>query len=66
MQHIPIRIIMPADDKTLAKIIRDTLTEFKANKPGVYFIALEQNMRDSAISGIQSIGIKVKEGNPVF
>ena len=37
MQHIPIRIIMPADDKTLAKIIRDTLTEFKANKPGTVF-----------------------------
>jgi putative acetyltransferase len=36
-QHI-IRTIEPGDNKPLAKIIRDTLTEFKANKPGtVYF-----------------------------
>ncbi len=33
-----IRTIQTGDDKNLAKIIRDTLTEFKANKPGtVYF-----------------------------
>jgi putative acetyltransferase len=36
-QHI-IRTIGPGDDEALATIIRDTLTEFKANKPGtVYF-----------------------------
>ena len=36
-QHI-IRTIEPGDNKALATIIRDTLREFKANKPGtVYF-----------------------------
>jgi gliding motility-associated lipoprotein GldH len=38
----------------------------KLNKAGKYFIAIEQNMRDSVILGVESIGIKVKEGNPVF
>jgi putative acetyltransferase len=38
MQEPLIRTIQPGDDKALATIIRDTLTEFKANKPGtVYF-----------------------------
>lgn len=38
MKDLTIRIIQPDDNKTLAKIIRDTLKEFKANKPGtVYF-----------------------------
>ena len=38
MHQFLIRTIHPADDKALAIIIRDALTEFKANKPGtVYF-----------------------------
>lgn len=38
MQDPSIRTIQFNDDIALAKIIRDTLTEFKANKPGtVYF-----------------------------
>ena len=38
MQNHLIRTIQPGDDKALATIIRDTLAEFKANKPGtVYF-----------------------------
>lgn len=38
MIEVKIRNIQPADDKALATIIRDTLTEFNANKPGtVYF-----------------------------
>ena len=38
MQQIIIRTIEPGDDVILARIIRDTLKEFKANKPGtVYF-----------------------------
>ena len=36
------------------------------SKTGKYFIALEQNMRDSVINGIESIGVMIKEGNPVF
>lgn len=42
------------------------ISSFKASKPGVYFIALEQNMRDSIINGVQSIGLKVREGEPIF
>ena len=38
MKSISIRKIEPTDNLALAKIIRDALTEFKANKPGtVYF-----------------------------
>jgi putative acetyltransferase len=38
MKSISIRKIEPTDNVALAKIIRDALTEFKANKPGtVYF-----------------------------
>ncbi len=38
MPDLLVRTIRPADNKALATIIRDTLTEFKANKPGtVYF-----------------------------
>ena len=38
MHDFIIRTIQRGDDKALATIIRDTLTEFKANKPGtVYF-----------------------------
>jgi putative acetyltransferase len=37
MQQISIRVITPKDNKRLAKIIRETLTEFKANKPGTVF-----------------------------
>ncbi len=36
--------------------------------PGVgqYVISIEQNMRDSVVSGIESIGVKVRKGTPVF
>ena len=38
MNNYSIRKIEPTDNEALAKIIRDALTEFKANKPGtVYF-----------------------------
>ena len=37
MIQITIRPIEPSDNTTIAKIIRDTLTEFKANKPGTVF-----------------------------
>ncbi|MFM6924584.1 MAG: GNAT family N-acetyltransferase [Ferruginibacter sp.] len=38
MQELTIRTIQPADNKILATIIRKSLEEFKANKPGtVYF-----------------------------
>lgn len=37
MQDILIRTIQPNDNIALAKIIRDTLTEFNANKPGTVY-----------------------------
>lgn len=40
--------------------------EQRFNKPGKYFIAIEQNMRDSIVNGVASIGVMVKEGTPVF
>ena len=45
MHNLLIRTIQPGDNKALAKIIRDTLTEFKANKPGtVYFDDTTDNL----------------------
>jgi len=37
MKETLIRTIEPGDDRALAKIIRDTLTEFKADKPGTVY-----------------------------
>lgn len=37
MHDLLIRTIVSNDDRALAKIIRDTLTEFKANKPGTVY-----------------------------
>ena len=38
----------------------------KMNEAGQFSIALEQNMRDSVVFGVESIGVKIKEGPPVF
>lgn len=37
MTDIIIRTILPADNKALATVIRNTLTEFNANKPGTVY-----------------------------
>lgn len=37
MSHITIRVIGPADNPFLAKIVRDTLAEFGANHPGTVY-----------------------------
>ncbi len=45
MHNITIRTIQPEDNAALAKIIRNALEEFKANKPGtVYFDATTNNL----------------------
>ncbi len=47
MQQHKIRTIEQGDNVILAKIIRDTLTEFKANKPGtVYFDETTDHLSD--------------------
>ncbi len=47
MSTIIIRTILPEDNKTLAKIIRNSLEEFKANKPGtVYFDDTTDNLSE--------------------
>jgi putative acetyltransferase len=48
MDGLIIRTIQPGDDKALATIIRDTLTEFKANKPGtVYYDDTTDHLSDT-------------------
>ena len=37
LKEVQIRIIQPQDNAALAQIIRDTLTEFGANKPGTVY-----------------------------
>src|SRR4051812_34926967 len=37
VENIVIRPIEPADNYPLSKVIRDTLTEFKANHPGTVY-----------------------------
>jgi len=47
MTTVTIRTITPADNKTLAAIIRTALAEFKANKPGtVYFDPTTDNLSE--------------------
>ncbi|MBK8608851.1 MAG: GNAT family N-acetyltransferase [Chitinophagaceae bacterium] len=47
MEDILIRTIEPEDNYALAKIIRDSLTEFNANKPGtVYFDETTDHLSD--------------------
>ena len=47
MQDILIRIIQPDDNVVLAKIIRNTLTEFNADKPGtVYYDETTDNLSE--------------------
>ena len=47
MNTIIIRTILPEDNRALAKIIRNSLEEFKANKPGtVYFDDTTDNLSE--------------------
>ncbi|MEP7239060.1 MAG: GNAT family N-acetyltransferase [Ferruginibacter sp.] len=47
MQELTIRTIGPGDNKALATIIRNSLEEFKANKPGtVYFDETTDHLSD--------------------
>ena len=47
MNNIIIRTILPEDNRALAKIIRNSLEEFKANKPGtVYFDDTTDNLSE--------------------
>jgi gliding motility-associated lipoprotein GldH len=40
--------------------------EFVFEKPGQYFIGLEQNMRDSVLMEVVKVGVDIKKGYPVF
>ncbi len=47
MNNIIVRTIQPEDNKALARIIRNSLEEFKANKPGtVYFDDTTDNLAE--------------------
>lgn len=51
MHNFTIRTLEKNDNKALARIIRDTLTEFKANKPGtVYFDETTDHLYDIFIA----------------
>lgn len=55
--------------RTSGNYITYELPMFKDKKMegnGQYLITLEQNMRDSVVFGVESIGVKIKEGTPVF
>ncbi len=55
--------------RTSGNYISYELPMFKNKKmdgSGQFFISLEQNMRDSVVFGVESIGVKIKEGTPVF
>jgi putative acetyltransferase len=66
MNNIIIRPIQPADNFVLAKIIRNALEEFKANKPGtVYFDATTDNLFD-VFKTVNSIYFVAEENGVVI
>ena len=71
-QKMLIRTIREGDNKALAKIIRDTLTEFKANKPGtVYFDNTTDHLfevfkADNSIYFVAVIGAEIMGGGGIY
>ena len=41
-------------------------TELQFAETGEYIVGLEQNMRDSALIGVEAVGIEIRRGNPVY
>ena len=72
MQNFLIRNIQPGDDKALAKIIRDTLEEFRANKPGtVYFDETTDHLSEvfkmaGSIYFVAELGGEIKGGGGIY
>ena len=72
MQNFLIRNIQPGDDKALAKIIRDTLKEFRANKPGtVYFDETTDHLSEvfkmaGSIYFVAELGGEIMGGGGVY
>lgn len=66
MQELTIRTIRPGDDQPLARIIRNTLEEFKANKPGtVYFDDTTDHLSD-VFKTARSIYFVVESGETIL
>jgi len=66
MQELIIRTIEPGDNKALATIIRNSLEEFKANKPGtVYFDETTDHLSDVFTTG-GSIYFVVESGGNIL
>lgn len=69
---INIRQIQPADNPVIAKIIRDTLTEFGANHPGtVYFdpttdALFELFRKEKSVYNIAEVDGKIVGGGGIF
>ena len=63
MSEFLIRTIQPEDNPALAKVIRDTLTEFGANKPGtVYFDPTTDALFELFQTPRSSYFVAVKDG----
>jgi putative acetyltransferase len=66
MENIIIRNIKPADNITIAAIIRDSLKEFNANKPGtVYFDASTDNLFE-VFTAANSAYFIAEQGNEIL
>ena len=63
MKELNIRTILPQDNPYLAKIIRDTLEEFNANKPGTVYYDEETNRLSVIFAATQNSIYYVAEEN---
>jgi putative acetyltransferase len=72
LTDIKIRPIMPSDDASIAKVIRDTLAEFGANHPGtVYFDPTTDHLSDlfnvpGAMYNVAVLNDRIVGGGGIF
>ncbi|MFI5133575.1 MAG: GNAT family N-acetyltransferase [Chitinophagales bacterium] len=71
-QHISIRNIQPSDSPVLAKIIRDTMTEFGVNHPNTVFTdpttdnLYELFQKEKAVYNVAEINGKIVGGGGIY
>lgn len=66
MHELTIRTIRPGDDQPLARIIRSTLEEFNANKPGTVYFDDSTNHLSDVFKTPGSIYFVVESGSSVL
>lgn len=70
--EIEIRTIRPSDNKAIAAVIRDTLTEFNANRPGTVFFdsstdhLFELFQKPGSIYYVATVGNSITGGAGIF